>query len=137
MNRHDEDINAIKQLAEDWRAGWLAGDAEALLSLYAENPVVLPQGQPAVVGKDAIRPLYQSVLKDYAFESQSRLVEVEASGDWGYFWSNYTLKATRKAGGEPVEVAGKTVFIVKRQNDGAWKIARLMDNSDREAAASQ
>jgi uncharacterized protein (TIGR02246 family) len=123
-------IEAIKQLAADWRAGWLAGDADRLLSLYADDPVLMPQDQPPVVGRDAIRSLYQSLLKDYRFESEGKLMEVEASGDWGYFWSIYRLTATPKAGGDPIRSAGKSVFIVKRDLSGAWKIARLIDNRD-------
>ena len=130
MSTRTEDIDAIKQLAADWRAGWLAGDAELLLSLYADEPVLMPQDQPAVTGKDAIRALYQPVLSEFDFQSEGKLMEVEASGDWGYFWSTYALTATRKAGGEPMKSAGKSVFIVKREPGGAWKIARLIDNSD-------
>jgi len=130
MTRHDKDIDAIKKLAADWRTGWLTGDTELLLSLYVDDPVVMPQDQPPVMGKDAIRSIYQAVLKEYAFSSEGKLMEVEASGDWGYFWSTYTLTATPKVGGEPIKSTGKSVFIVKRQPGGAWKIARLMDNSD-------
>lgn len=130
MSRREEDIQAITQLATDWRSGWLAGDADLLLSLYADDPVLLPQDQPAVFGKEAIRSLYLPVLKEYDFNSESRLMEVEASGDWGYIWSAYTLTATPKAGGKPMKSAGKSVFIVKRKPGGVWKIARLIDNSD-------
>jgi uncharacterized protein (TIGR02246 family) len=126
-----DDIRAIKQLAADWRSGWLAGDAESLLSLYAEDPVLMPQGQPAIVGKDAIRSIYQAVLKEVVIKSRGALMEVEASGDWGYFWSTYTLTATPKAGGKPIKSTGKSVFIVKREPGGDWKIARLIDNSSR------
>ena len=136
MAKQSDDIEVIKQLAEDWRSGWLAGDAEALLSLYADDPVLMPSGQPAVFGKDAIRPLYQSVLKEYIFKSQTRLMDIEASGDLGYFWSTYKLTATPKAGGESFEEEGKSVFIVKRQHGGAWKISRLIDNSDRAPTSS-
>lgn len=137
MAKQTEDIVAIKQLAEDWRSGWLAGDVDSLLSLYADDPVLLPEGQSAVVGKDAIRPLYQSVLKEFAFKSQGTIMEVEASGDLGYFWSNYTLTATPRIGGEPMVSEGKSVFIVKRQHDGAWKIACLVDNSNLPPAGSE
>lgn len=132
MKSRNDDIDAIKQLATDWRAGWLAGDADALLALYDEAPVLMPQDQPAVIGKNAIRSLYQSVLNKFHFQSESTLMEVEASGDWGYFWSTYTLTAMPKAGGKPIKSAGKSVFIVKRESGGAWKIARLIDNSDGE-----
>ncbi len=58
-------------------------------------------------------------------------MEVEVSGDWGCFWSTYRLTATPKAGGERTESEGKSLFVGKRQPGGAWKIARLMDNSSR------
>lgn len=131
MTKQSEDIDAIKQLAEDWRSGWLAGDADALLSLYADDPVLMPWGQPTVFGKDTIRPLYQSVFREYTFNSENRLMEIEAAGDLGYFWVTYKLTATPRAGGEPFDEEGKAVFIVKRAHGGAWKIARLIDNSDR------
>ncbi len=131
MNSRNEDVQSIKQLAADWRSGWLAGDVDALLSLYADDPVLMPQGQPAVSGKGAIRPLYEAVLKEVTIKSEGTLMEVEASGDWGYFWSTYTLTATPKAGGEVIESEGKSLFIVRRQPDGAWKISRLIDNSSR------
>lgn len=130
MNRRNQDLGTIKQLAADWRSGWLSGNADALVSLFVEDPVVLPQGQPAIVGKEALRSIYKALLKEVVIRSRGRLVEVEASGNWGYFWSTYTLSATPKAGGKPTRSKGKSVFIVKRQTDGAWKIARLIDNSD-------
>jgi uncharacterized protein (TIGR02246 family) len=130
LSRRNADLRAIKQLAADWRDGWLTGDADALLSLYANNPVLMPQGHPAIRGKAAIRPLYRAVLKEVVIRSKGQLRDVEASGDWGYFWSTYTLTATPKGGGKPIRSKGKSVFIVKRQPGGAWKIARLMDNSD-------
>lgn len=124
-----EDIEAIKRLAQAWRSGWLTGDADLLLSLYADDPVLMPQGQPEVVGKEAIRPLYEVVLKEYDFMSESVLQDVAASGDLGYFRVTYTLRATPKAGDESFEQDGKSLFIVKRQAGGAWKITCLMDNS--------
>lgn len=131
MTRQNDDIEAIKQLAEDWRSGWLHGDTDALLSLYADNPVLMPCGQPTVFGKEAIRPLYQSVFKEYVITSQTKLMDVEVSGDLGYFWSTYKLTATPKVGGASFDEEGKSVFIVKREPGGAWKISRLIDNSDR------
>lgn len=129
-NSRKEDIQAIKKLAADWRSGWLAGDVEALLSLYGDDAVLMPQGHPAIRGKDAIRPLYEAALKEVTIKSEGTLMDIETSGDWGYFWSTYKLTATPKSGGETIESEGKSLFIVKRQPDGAWKITRLIDNSN-------
>jgi uncharacterized protein (TIGR02246 family) len=125
-----EDTAAIKQLAEDWHAGWIAGDAEALLDLYDDDPVLMPQNQPPVIGKNAIRPLYQAVLEEFNVAGGGDMLEVEACGEWGYFWSSYTLTATPKAGGDQLEDSGNSIFIVRRQPDGSWKISRLIANSD-------
>lgn len=130
MNTRDEDLAAIRRLADDWRTGWLNGDADFLVSLFGDDPVVMPQGQPAITGKETLRSLYQSVLKEYQFQSEGELVELEVTGDWGYFWSRYKLTATPKAGGQPIQSTGKSIFIVKRELGGRWKIRRLMDNSD-------
>lgn len=130
MNGPRDDILAIKRLAAAWRAGWLAGNAEALVSLYADRPVLMPQDRPAVTGKAAIRSLYRAVFKEVSIRSTGRLREVVAAGDWGYFWSTYNLTATLKAGGKPIRSRGKSVFILKRTPRGQWKIARLIDNSD-------
>ena len=135
MTKESEAIEAIRQLAADWRAGWLAGDVDLLLSLYADDPVVMPQDQPVVVGKDAIRRLYEALFNDFDFKGEGTVKEVVVSGDLGYFLSAYTLTATPKAGGEPINAIGKSILIVKRGSGGAWKITRLMDNSDRAATS--
>ncbi len=101
VNRCSEDLAAIKKIALDWNSGWDSGNAEALLALYEEDPVLMPQGQPAVFGKDAIRLLYQSVFKDFIIKGNGKVIEVEVPGNLGYFWSSYSLIATPKAGGDP------------------------------------
>jgi uncharacterized protein (TIGR02246 family) len=137
MTRQSEDIAAIEKLAKDWGAGWDRSDTDALLSLYTSDPVLMPQGQPAVTGKNAVRTLYQSLFKDYTVKGEGKVVEIEVSGDLGYFWNSYTLTATPKAGGEQIKAEGKSIFIVRRQNDNSWKIARLIDNSDQEHSTSK
>jgi len=79
VGRYSHDIAAIKQLAAQWRAGWLAGDADALVSLYTDRPVLMPQGRPAVFGKAAIRSLYRAVLGRVRIESKGALREVQAA----------------------------------------------------------
>ncbi len=137
MRRKNEDIIAIKKLAEAWSTVWNRGDAEALLSLYADKPLLMPQGQPAVAGRKTIRSLYQSLFKKYTIKGKGKVVEAEVSGDLGYFWSSYTLTSTPKAGGKKIRGRGKSIFIVKRQRDNSWKIARVIDNSDREESTGE
>lgn len=132
MTRQSKDVAAIKKLAKDWSTGWNRSDIETLLSLYTNDPILIPQGQPAVIGKKAIRARYKSFFKEFTVKGKGKIVEVAVSGDLGYFWSSYTLTATPKAGGDQIKGEGRSVFIVKRHDDNSWKIARLIDNSAQE-----
>jgi hypothetical protein len=67
---------------------------------------------------------------------EGKVVQVEVSGDLGYIWNSYRLTATPKAGGQRIQAEGKSVLIVRRQQDNSWKIALLMDNSDHGQPAS-
>ena len=140
MSKQPEDIAAIRQLAEDWSAGWLTGDPETLLALLSDEPVLIMSHEPAIIGKEAIRTLYQYVFENYTFTDngeQGEQMEVEVDGDLGYFWSTYTSTATPKAGGEPIKDHGHSVIIVRRQHDGSWKIARLIATRSQPTTNSQ
>ncbi len=130
---HDFSIDewAIARLAEEWFAGWIDGDLDVLVGSLADEPVLLPQNQPAVVGRESIRRMYRALLDSVAIACEWEVMEVEASGDWGYFWSTYKLAATPRDAGAKIESEGKLLVIVKRRADGSWKIARLIDNSRR------
>ncbi len=137
MRKQSADIKAIRKLARDWSAAWNHGDAEALLSLYAPKPILMPQGHSAIAGRKTIRSMYQSLFKEFTIKGKGKVVEIEISGDLGYFWSIYTLSAVPKAGGKKMRGKGKSLFIVKRQKDNSWKIARVIDNSDVEESAGE
>jgi len=134
MTKQSDDIKAIRQLVQDWHSDWQNSDIESILSLFTEDPVLLPQGQTAIFGKVAIRSLYQAFFAAYTVKGECNIEEVEVSGDLGYVWVNYTLTATPRAEGVPINEDSKTVFLVRRQTDDSWKIARLIDNSNREKA---
>ena len=74
MSRQTEDIAAIKQLAEDWSAGWLSGDHETLLALLSDEPVLIMSSDDPIIGKEAIRTLYQYVFENYTFTSDAEFI---------------------------------------------------------------
>ena len=145
MSKQPEDIAAIRQLAKDWHAGWLSGDYEALLGLLSDEPVLIMSSQDPIIGKEAIRTLYEYVLENYTFASDAEFtrtsdveqMEVEVDGDLGYIWSRYTNTETPKAGGETIEDHGQSVSIARRQHDGSWKFARLIINRSQPSTDNQ
>ena len=131
-SRCERDVAAIRALAEDWHVGWVKGDADALLALYSDDPVLLPQSQPAIRGRETILGMYREVFEEYAVVGGGEVLDLGVDGDLGYFWSTYVLEATPKKGsGEPTADSGNSLFIVRRQRDGAWRITHLISNSER------
>ena len=147
-----EDIAAVKKLAEDYTAAWARGDPEILLACYADDAVVIMSYEEPIVGKEALRELYEHVFAaqkteeegggeasmaeaiglnpdDYTWTTEGDGGKPEVSGDLGYLWSTYASVATPKPGvdAEPIRASGASLLIVRRQEDGAWKVALKMD----------
>ena len=62
MTKQDHDTAAVKKLAEEYAAAWGSGDPELLLSCYADDAVVIMSHEEPIVGKEALRELYQHVF---------------------------------------------------------------------------
>ena len=54
-----DDVDAVKQFAEEYAAAWAKGDPELLPSCYADDAVVIMSLEDPIVGTDALRELYQ------------------------------------------------------------------------------
>jgi uncharacterized protein (TIGR02246 family) len=52
------DILAIKKIEETYRTAWLKNDAETILGLFADDAVLMPNGNPMVRGKEAMRQFW-------------------------------------------------------------------------------
>jgi ketosteroid isomerase-like protein len=148
---HADDLAAVKQLSKDYAAAWAKGDPELLLACYADDAVVIMSHEDPIVGKEALRELYEHVFasqkteeegggeasmgeaigfnpEDYTWTTEGDGRKSDVSGDLGYLWSAYATVATPKPGvdAEPIRDSGVSLLIVRRQEDGAWKVALMM-----------
>ena len=131
-----EDVAAIKRLNDDRKAASDAGDASTHAALYTDDAILMPPNRPAVVGREALLARWEAMYERHAASRFTRkfteeVLEVEVAGDWAFMRTAGTVTLTPKAGGEPIEYSGKTLAILKRQPDGAWKCYRTMGHTDR------
>ena len=151
MTEQADDIAAVNQLSKDYAAAWAKGDPELLLSCYADDAVVIMSHEEPIVGKEALRELYQHVFaaekteeegggmasmaeaiglnpEDYTWTTEGDEGKTEVSGDLGYLWSTYANIATPKPGVDAklIRDSGVSLLIVRRQEDGSWKVALMM-----------
>ena len=131
MSPGDEDaVRQIIQVRDAWIAGVRAKDVERLMGYLTDDVVMLHPNRPAIVGKEANRADLVAAFGRFSVEQTAESDEVIVAGKWAFDRSRATTTLTPVAGGERVTVRSKTITILRRQADGAWKIARVIGNLD-------
>ena len=121
----------IDKTREAYAAAWRAGNAGDIINQYADDAFVLYPNQPPVSGRAAILDYFRGFFAefrqdDFALASS----EIHIAGKWAFDRGTYRWKGTPRAGGSAAEDRGKYLVVLERQPNGAWKVARDMDNSD-------
>lgn len=130
------DIEAINKLHQREIEASRKWDIDALASLWSDDIVMLPAGEPALIGKDANRASITRLrdqggdvqIADYVLSFN----EVKVSGDWAFEWGTYSGTLAGDGRGEPLRATGKVIRVLKKAPDGSWRIARAMYNSDQD-----
>ena len=124
----EADMKAYTQAA-------VKGDAAATASYYEENAIVLASSMPMVKGRANIEKLMrgwaQSEMKLKEFTTTT--ISVEGTGDLAVQLGR--IFQTFEMGGKVIADTGKFVTVWRKQEDGSWKIAYDIWNTDIPAPA--
>ncbi|HEV8266815.1 MAG TPA: nuclear transport factor 2 family protein [Thermoanaerobaculia bacterium] len=111
----------VKSLDAAWTKAILAGDAEGLAALYADDAVLVMPGSAALRGKKAIGEAFAGMLKDLnVTEFVLMDSHYKTSGHLSAGWGRYKMTTAPKAGGAPTTETG-TYCGVATEKDGVWK----------------
>lgn len=110
----------LARVLTDYEMFWRKGDGAALAGLFDADGFVLPNGAPAVRGRDAIQRYYKGpggplVLHAFAFATD---------GAVGYIIGGFSRQQ-----GQPD--VGKFTLTLHKGADGRWLIVSDMDNGNR------
>ena len=136
----EEDVAAIKKLYEQVVAAVNANDAGALVALFTDDAMLLPPNRTVIVGKEAVGDFFRRILDRNTVEvGSANLEEVFVSGGWAFARDTAVDIFTPKGGGEARQNNIKHVYLLQRQSDGSWRLARMMWNSNvrRRAGATE
>jgi uncharacterized protein (TIGR02246 family) len=128
--RYDADVQAILDLEQRVFDAQIAGDIDAWMSSFTEDAIVMVPNIPALTNKLAIRQWNTPYFEQFDLHEESDAREIQVAGDWGYIRAHWIWTLTPKDGGESVKDTGNSIWIVRRQPDGSWKIARGIYNSE-------
>src|ERR1044071_6521984 len=101
-----------------------ARDSDALVALYEPTAAFTPQPGQVVTGHAAIREALGGFLALNG-ELDMQAATIVETGDLALLISKWTLKGTDPSGA-PVDLAGQTADVVRRQAVGSWLL--VIDN---------
>lgn len=124
------DIAALKAMQDREFAAVGSGNVDTALTVYTADVMMMPPGEPAVNGADALRKWLEAFTKDFSVSGKYASADVQVAGDWGIVHYTGEMTLTPKKGGKPMTETIKGIHIYKRQPDGTWKIAQDVWNAD-------
>jgi uncharacterized protein (TIGR02246 family) len=113
--------NSPEEVYELFTRHFSAGNLEAILSLYEPGATMLPMGAPQVIGLEGLRRAFTEFLAPKP-KLDLKIKKVIQTGDLALVLAAWTLKETDPDSGEPIERAGQTSDVVRRQPDGTWRL---------------
>lgn len=116
-----DDERAIRRLVDDWLDLTRRGDFAAVLDLMTDDVLFMTPGGPPF-GKEAFRA-HSEKSRGVRIDGSSDIQELVVSGDWAWMRSTLAITAT-PPDGEPVHRSGHTLTILKKCDDGRWRLFR-------------
>ena len=135
--QHEADVAAINALQRQADSAVKSGNPEGYLALVTDDAVLMPPDNPALIGKDAIRPWAHGFAQQFTMASYTPTDhELVVTDRWAFRRASMTWVLRPKAGGESLTQSGKFLIIYRREPDGTWRIARDIFNLDAPSAGS-
>ncbi len=118
----ETDIAAINKIYKQANHACSTGDAELYLSLFTKDAIVMAQNAPAIIGKEALRPVIIGLFSMFDLKLPYTINKIEAIKDNAIVRTSFQYSMTPKENGTTNLRKGKQLDIIKRQSDGSWKI---------------
>lgn len=122
------DPGAVRSVIASIIAANYAGDLEAVSRLYSDDAILIPPGEDPVRGRASLLERYRKGFAEDTIELAFTSEETEVAGEWAFDRGRTHGKATPKSGGEPRQIDDKYVMLLRRGEDGSWRISRLIWN---------
>ena len=124
------DVDRIAELRTQFFDAFGREDPDRLSELVTDDFVTMPPEEPAVVGRDANRMWWEAGFEQSDVRYRTTPRECEVHGEWAWERFDWHMELKDESSGNVVTADGKCLWIVKRQDDGSWRLSRAIWNSD-------
>jgi uncharacterized protein (TIGR02246 family) len=116
---------SIETVIRAYETALNANDLDTILGLYGAEPVFMPQGAPALVGRAAVRAGYVQVFNTLKLNVRFTVHEVQEAGDWAWVRTSSAGRTRVLAAGTDGDEGNNELFVFRREV-GAWRIHRYL-----------
>ena len=99
----------------NWGAGFNAGDASKIATVYKKDAVIMPAGGNPVTGHDGAQTLYGGIIKSGVKAHKVTVESAEADGTLGYAYGVWQAESGGKT------IAGYVTQVFKKDESG-WHL---------------
>jgi ketosteroid isomerase-like protein len=126
----DVDLEAEEELIlktwKDWPEKVKSGNLDSASFYWADDAMLMAQGQPTMKGKDQIKQLMKFMQKIPGFkmtwDERPTDIQISPDGQMAYLFAKNELVRSDEAGKE-IKVVNQAVQIWKKNDEGKWKVA--------------
>lgn len=115
-------VTPVTDISQQWAGYWNAKNLNAVMTLYAPEPLFHPAVGGTWEGTASIRKNFAGLLKDYDPDIALHSERSQTSGTLAYDSGTYDETVARVKGGEPIKAQGSYLFLFQKQKRGGWKI---------------
>lgn len=120
----DSDQAAFEQMFIQWEASMDAADAGAHNRLFfTDDVIIIPPDRGPFIGEG---DLEQVLTQHRPTGSTISDPEIEVTGDWALVRARFSTTWEPVNEGVPFEENSRYVWVLRRQPDQSWKIARFI-----------
>jgi uncharacterized protein (TIGR02246 family) len=128
------DLDELARILRRLEAAENAGDAGYLVSMMADDVVIMVPNEAVQEGKDACAEFICRV-RAWMVESLDRHIEYVSAetrvlGDYAFDRGTFAFTATPKSGGDTTHAQGKYFWLYSRGASGSWKLSRMIVSLD-------
>jgi ketosteroid isomerase-like protein len=125
----EDDVAAIRSLIHSYEQAVLAGAYAAAAALWTEDVIRMPPHAPTIEGRAAM--LEEYAAREYVVNEFSQAFEdIDGRDGLAYARGPYSITITMPGSPQPISDIGKSLAILRKQQDGSWLIAVACWNSD-------
>ena len=123
------DQTAIEKVLTTYGDALNAGDAAKIVSLYAADGVIIPQGGPTATGLAQVKATYEQFFKAVKFNIKFQVEEVVVSGDYAFARTHSAGTTRAQNSGKTAPEGNRELYVLRKVNQ-EWKLARYIFNEN-------